>query len=31
MEYDEHDHCPNCGQAINWKEIRGGEEHGKKN
>lgn len=22
MEYEEHDHCPNCGQAINWKEFK---------
>lgn len=29
MEYDEHDHCPNCGQAIDRKEIKGGADHGK--
>ena len=20
VEYEEYDHCPNCGQAINWDE-----------
>lgn len=22
MEYEEHDHCPKCGQAIKWDGIR---------
>lgn len=30
MEYEEHDHCPKCGQAINWKEIKGGADHGER-
>jgi len=25
MKYEEHDHCPNCGQAIDWTQIKGGQ------
>lgn len=28
MEYKEHDHCPKCGQAINWEGIK--DEENKK-
>lgn len=25
MEYEEYDHCPKCGQAINWEGIKDAE------
>lgn len=27
MEYEEHDHCPNCGQAIDWEGIKDAERN----
>lgn len=23
VDYEEYDHCPNCGQAVNFDEIKG--------
>lgn len=29
VDSDDYEHCPNCGQAIDWREERENEHDGK--